>query len=63
MAGTVTKMSFYLTFKNISVPTQLFTGDCESKDVTFVGTASDHFPDPGTKNPTYFTTNRAVLVR
>ena len=45
-----------------TVPTQLFTGDCESKDVSFVGTASDVFPDPGLRNPSYFSTDRAALV-
>ncbi len=43
------------------VPTSLFTGKCETKDVTFVGEIYDTFPDSGRKNPVYVRSSDARL--
>ncbi len=37
------------------------TGDCESKEVTFVGVINDHFPGSGLKNPVFIRANRIEL--
>ena len=44
------------------VPDNLFTEECEVKDVTFVGTISDQFPSPGIKNPVAIFANKVVLI-
>lgn len=41
----------YEPSENVQVPNKLFTGKCETKQVSFVGTILDTFPDPGRKNP------------
>lgn len=45
----------------LPVPTNLFTGECESKHVSFVGSIIDDFPDPGLKNPAFITANHIEL--
>ncbi len=44
-----------------SVPNILFTGECESRDVTLVGSLLDTFPSSRNKNPTYIRANRIQL--
>ena len=43
------------------LPSELFTGDCKLRPVTFVGLIIDTFPDPGRKNPVFMPANRVEL--
>ena len=46
---------------SVKVPNTLFTGECETKQVSFAGSILDTFPDPGRKNPATMPANRVEL--